>query len=163
MARPKERALSEAQIDATLAKVEYYRTLLGEDDADEKFRHDTLEGQTEFFEDMDALLHLWLEDTGMVEFMKTRSQRMNKRRDKIKAYLTQLMNKGGFHKLQRALGTLSLAQRKGLNILDRSRVPHEFWVWKIDEDALEKALRAGMEIKGAARVGQPFSLTIRKD
>lgn len=157
------RRISHAHVEATIARVDYYREMLGKDSENRDLWLSTVEGETQAFEDIDALTQLAIEDSMSVAYLQARAKRLKERYDKGRGMIIALMGKVGLKTLAKPLATLSITQRTQCVIHERDRIPVKYWIKVIDEDAVAKDLRAGEDVPGAELAPAAPSLTIRKD
>lgn len=134
---------------------------------------DMVEGETQLFETIDALLLRMAGDEALIrgldaviEDFDGRKARIKKRRDGDRAVIEQALTIAEIEvAVERPAGTLSLAKRPPkLVVTEESDIPADYWKPAdptLDKKALTEALKAGATIPGAVLTNAAPSLTIR--
>lgn len=124
---------------------------LGEE-GDEQLVIDTVEGETDFFEVVDAVLGRIADDTALVKAVEAQIGELNARKDRFKkrietnkALLEQAFLEADLPKVERPGATLYLSNRAPKVIVEtESAIPAKFWKPgdpKLDSKALLEALK----------------------
>ena len=146
------------------------RDLLG-DDCDDATLADTLEGETDLMEVVDALLEADAEARALADAVKQREAELAERRRRIEARsaaarrgMLELLNASGLLKIERPAGTVSrLKGRARVQITDEDAVPTQLCrvVKHPDKGAIKKALEAGEDVPGAELVMGSDTVSVR--
>lgn len=158
------------RLDQELINAEYIARMIDAGD-DLQLLVDTIEGETQLFECLDAVHESILEDQAMLTGIETvvatlrlRTEaamaRQQKKRDAIFKALTKL----GIPSVKRPTATFSI--RKGVEkveIVNEADIPTQFYKNNpiLQRAALTKALKEGEKVPGAELVIGPQSLSIR--
>lgn len=145
--------------------------LTGETDA--QLVTDSIEGETDFFETLDALLLADLQDeafeaalTEAKAVLDVRKGRIAARRQTRRAGIERAMLMLDQKKIERPGATLSLANRRpALEVVDEAEIPAEYWKAgkpTLDKKALAEALEAGRSVSGAHLSNGTQTLTVRR-
>lgn len=82
-----------------------------------------------------------------------RQKAAEKKAERLKVYLADMMNKVGMEKFQSVRAQVSFRTSEALIITDEDAIPAElgsFGDWKPDKTAIKKAIKSGQQIPGAA-------------
>ena len=150
------------ELQRHLGEYQYLREhLLAEyQDIDEQALRDTLEGISDLPEALAAAVRNYLGDLALaaalgmrISDMQERLNRFEARAERIRALLTQVMERAQINKLQEPDFTVSLrAIPPGLVVCNETDIPQEFWkpqAPKLDKKGLLAALVTGQAIPGA--------------
>lgn len=140
---------------------------------DEDFIRDSIEGETNLFEIISALVAADGEDKALVEgldhfadALDARKQRIKQRIETRRALLASAMEIAELKKLETPAGTISQTKVAPKPIVqDEADIPAEFWKPsdpKLDRKALGDALKEGRVIPGATMSNGGFTVTIRR-
>ena len=144
----------------TMAGVDRLRQLLGED-ADSQLVLDTIEGETNALEMLDAIVETILADEALANAAKERATRMEARADKRRAIVQRIMERIGQKKLERPLATLVIAAGPTSVVIAREDlVPNEYWRSVLDKHAINRAIKSDLEVPGATLSNAPPVLRI---
>lgn len=143
--------VKEAQ--AVKALRESMAAVLGDD---HELLMDTIEGETQYLETIDALLKTYVEYlgqakglAGVIEQLKARSKRLDDSAKSIKALIEQSMAIADLELAKRPIATLSMSKRAAsLVITEESDIPARFWRAGdpvLDRSGLTEELRARAE------------------
>jgi len=160
---PKREAEAVAKLRASVAAV---------DADDATLLLDTIEGETRFFDVVDALLRRMVANqvnvTGLLAAeadMATRRERFEQSIATDRALIEQAMTIAELDKIERPVATLSLAARPPKVMIEtEADIPAEFWKASdptLDRKALAAALKAGRTIPGAVLSNAAPSLQAR--
>lgn len=140
---------------------------------DEEFQHDIIEGETSLLEAIDAAISE-IDDceiiaTGCAEKIdqiKSRKDRAEKRKDRIRAALEQALVVSGRKDAKTATATLTVKDvpPKILSV-DEAKIPAKYFVPqppKLDRTALNKALKTAKHIAGVTMTNGGITLQIRR-
>lgn len=141
---PIKEAQAVAALRASIAELD------GEDDT---LLIDVIEGQSNLFEILDALLLRRADSIGLaegvgkaIERMEVRKRRFEARAEADKALVEQALVIAGVKTVERPIGTLTLARRAPkLHVTQESDIPAEYWKTgdpQLDKKALTAALTA---------------------
>lgn len=141
-------------------------------DGDDELLIDTIEGETNLFETVDALLQRMADNRAYVlgldhiaADIRERQARFEKRVDADRALIEQAMMVAEIDKIERPTATLSLSRRAPkVEIAEEADIPAEFWKAaepKLDKKAVLDALKGGRAVPGASLSNQAPSLTVR--
>jgi hypothetical protein len=155
--------ISPAHVEATLARIEWYRANYPQIETDRDAWLATVESETMAFEDIDALTSLWAEYTASVKILEARARRLKEGAGKIKGLIMALMKSILVTRHRMPIATLSISQRTYPSITRLDLLPEKYWVRTVNEKLLEKDLREGIEVAGAELIEGDPSLTIRQD
>ena len=157
------------ELHAAMAVKESVRQLL---EGDPELLQNTLEGETDLFEVVDALVAELDETTLLIGGIEQRSKslserktRLDKRCDTIRSLIEQAMEIAELPKMVRPSCTLVLANRPPkLMVTDEAAIPSEFWKADpvLDKAALKTALKEGRIIEGAGLSNAAPSLTVKR-
>lgn len=145
------------------------RTMLGDDD-DVAFL-DTLEGETNALEILDALIGGVQEADAMAEALRlqidalsSRRARMVQRKDAFRSSILAVIDATGLQKIERPLATVSRrAGQPSVVITDAAAVPSQLCKTTVAPDlaAIKAQLAAGEAVPGAGLYPGPEILTVR--
>lgn len=146
------------------------RDMLGEDfDADTFW--DSLDGETDALDIVDAVLERHFADKALADATKAqaadlaaRAKRIAERAEAHKKALMVVLNAAGEKKLERPLATVSKrAGSVSLSITDESAIPSQLTVTTVspDKTAIRAALKEGEEIPGAELIRGPETISLR--
>lgn len=146
------------------------RAALGDDDDAQAFL-DTLEGETDALEIVDALIEADQEARAMAAAVAERIKDMQARKSRMEAAsaahrvaLGQVLDAIGERKLTRPLATVSrTAPRAGLRITDEAALPSQLCRTKVEPDkaAIKAQLEAGETVPGAELATGPAGVMVR--
>jgi len=177
MAKAKFIRTPEEQIAAEAEAVKLLRLALGNDADDAELFRDMIEGETSFFEIIDAIFELIQQDGELVTGIKKRADDLSARRGRIEDRIamrrakieTALMVYGD--KVERPEATFSIRQNPpSVVVSDEMLIPAKYWKPgepKLDKTLLSADLKALKDqpdaepIPGATLNNAPQSLTIR--
>lgn len=128
----------------------------GYDLADQQLKFDTIEGQSNLFEVLDAVLDRMANDEAMIEGIHAVEKRLGARRARYehriksaRALVEQAMTIAELDSIERPIATLSMAKRApSVVITEESEIPSDFWkpgTPTLDKKALTAAVRARAE------------------
>lgn len=170
--QPAERTVAR-QAEAAKNLLAHLRSIGADEDAE--LVADTIEGETNLLEAVDAAVAEIDECDILIEGLRkkeaefeTRRKMIENRAERIRAAIEQAMLVTEQVSMKLPSATLSLAKRKrALVIVNEADIPSRFWVEqerpapKLDKKALAEALVAA-DIPGAALDNGSFSLTVRR-
>jgi hypothetical protein len=153
--RPRKGALDPTKEAQAVAALKESLRALGEGD-DEALLLDSIEGETSFYEVVDAILDCIGDDDAMADAidarigaLKARKERFTKRIETNKALLEQAFITADLPKIERPAATLYLSNRAPKVIIEtESDIPARFWKPAdpvLDKKALGEALKARRE------------------
>lgn len=143
------------------------------DDMDERTLLDTLEGETNF-DEVIAVLDEFILDAeadeagaaAVIERLKDRKARAERRQDRLRAIVTQAMDVAGKKTVKTPGGTYTVtATAPGVVVEDESQIPAAYFKPaepKLDKKALNEAVKGGVPVPGARLSNGGISLTIRR-
>lgn len=145
------------EIAAARAIMSNMSDLLGDDAA---LAADTIEGETNLHEAMQAAVHRVLEldglmdgISGMIASLKERGDRLQKQRDRLRELISIGMETADIKRLELPAATITRKRTPpGLMIIDEADIPAAFWKPqepKLNRQALINALRSGETVPGA--------------
>lgn len=160
---PKREAEAVAKLRESIAAV---------DADDEALLLDTIEGETSFFEVVDALLRRMVANQAMITGvlsaqadLEARRERYEKRVATDRALIEQAMSIAELDKIERPVATLTLAGRAPRVVVEtEADIPAEFWRQAeptLDRKALAAALKSGRDIPGAVLSNAAPTLSAR--
>lgn len=140
---------------------------------DDETRHDTVEGETDLFEAIDAALAEIDECTATEDGCRSVAETYTKRADKAKARATrirglieQAMLIAEVRTVKRPSATLTVKDTKPkAMVVDEAAIPSEFWVEqppKLDKSAINAAVSDGRDIPGISLDNGGTSIQIRR-
>lgn len=139
---------------------------------DPELMADTIEGETSFYEALDAIVTAMDEDAILIDGIKAREaelserrRRMEKRVETRRALAEQMLVVADERKVERSTYTMSLAARPAkLTVTDEAAIPSTFFKTKpvLDRSGLTKALKDGEQVPGASLDNGGQSLTLRR-
>lgn len=130
------------------------------DSCDDLIR-DTLEGQTEFFEKLDALVEQAIADSKLSDMASERAKRLEKRADKPRAIILAMLEALALRTVERPLYTATVSHTAKAMVTDAEQLPDEFVRRAADMIAIRKALTHGEAVSGATLSNPQPVLTIR--
>lgn len=130
---------------------------------DPKLLIDTIEGQTQAFEYLDAYVESVIADEALAAAAKAKAKRLEARADVHRATVLAIMEKVGIRRADRPVYTASVAHRAKLQVIDEARIPFAYQRISLDKLALAAALRKGEKIEGAVLSNPAPILSIRID
>jgi hypothetical protein len=124
------------EMAAAAALKEQLKAILGEAETDAAILKDMVEGETDLYGAIDAVVQQIGEDTARVEgigkFQKAldaREHRLNNRIETLRAMLTNALDMLGTKRMERPIATITLKPvPPKLNVVDESQVPSTFYV-----------------------------------
>ena len=130
------------------------------DDEDDALLRDSIEGETGFYEAVDAILERMAETRGLkegaaaaVDRMKLRAKRFDDRLESLRGLLEQSMQVAGLPKLERPAATLSISKRAiQVEVTEESELPSAYFVVgppKLDKKLLLDAMKRRQAILDA--------------
>lgn len=132
--------------------------LVAELPEDERLRLDTIEGETQLFELMDAYAERAIANRELAKRAHKRAQRLDAAADRDRAIVEHIIEAIGVHKLRRPLYTATISQHDQVEIT--GDVPEEYQRYAPDLRAIERMLRDGSTVNWA-RLTQHQRLTLR--
>ena len=141
-------------------------------EADDQTLLDTLEGLTNLNEMLAAVVRSRLDDVALIAALKSRIGdmqervgRIERRADKKKDVVTEVMDKAGLKKLEEADFTVSLRDKtRALVVSDEKQIPRIYWKAqepKLDRQGLIQALKNGISIPGTALGNGGVTISVR--
>ncbi len=141
-------------------------------DIDEETLADTVEGLTNLYEMLGAVVRSHLDDMAMVDALKSRMadmqdrlSRIGKRADKKRELVTSVMEQADLKKLAEADFTVSLrASSAPLVVTEETAIPKPYWkpqAPKLDRQGLIAALKLGGRVPGAVLGNPRMAIAIR--
>ncbi len=143
------------------------------DDMDERTLLDTLEGETNLQEAIQAIDEFVLDAeadvagaVAVMERIASRKSRAERRIDRLRTVITQAMDIAGVKTIKTAGGTYTLRDTKPAPVIeDESLIPAAYFKTpdpKLDKTAINEAVKAGEEIPGVRLSNGGISLTLRR-
>lgn len=155
----KRLAPTEARFALISAKAEEIRDLLDDDEWDAETFFDTLDGETDVRDMIDAALLVLTEQEAEAEAAKMAERVWSDRRKgkadaaaTTKRNLARMLAATGEEKLRTEYGTISFQKgREGLHVVDLDALPSQLCtiVKKPDAAAIKAAINAGEDVPGA--------------
>lgn len=152
-----------------VAKLKESLGALAADDPD--LMADSIEGETGFYEAVDAIVAGMDDDQILLDGIKARKDELASREARIKkrveyrrGLIEQMMAVSGERKIERPTFTASLSARPVKPVInDEAEIPSQFWKSKpvLDRTALNNALKNGESVPGACLDNGGESLTLR--
>lgn len=145
-----------------MSKIDKLKQMLGED-VDAQLMIDTIEGETDALEMMDAVVDFVIANEQLATLGKTRIRRLEARADKARTIVLQIMERIGQRKIERALYTASVTDGpKAVHITDEgmASIPLQYLRMSPDKVAIARALKDGTEVPGAQLNNGPPVLRI---
>jgi hypothetical protein len=147
-------------------------SLAAVDADDEALLLDTIEGETQLFEIIDALLDRMQTNRGLAEGLErvvgefeVRKRRFEKRIEDDRALIEQALTVADLSKIERPAATLFLSIRAPkVEIVEEADIPARFWKTgdpKLDRKAIAEALKAKETVPGAHLSNGAPSLSVR--
>jgi Gp157 protein len=166
------------ELAAAAALKEQLKAVLGEEDSDAAALRDTIEGETDLLETVDAVLGQIGADLARVEGIKKfkatldgRAHRIETRVDLMRTMLTNMLDIIEQKRLERPLATVTLKDvPPKLNVVEEAHVPSQYWRKpepELDKKKLTDALKARADVldqiaaadKEAKKTGAPVEPT----
>ena len=124
---------------------------------------DTIEGQSDVFEIIDALAEKAIADKMLAEKASERAKRITERADGNRKVIANMLEALGLTKIERALFTASMAQRQEIvEVATNEALPSVFVRSAPDKVLIGKTLRHGNPVPGyALRDKADLVLTLR--
>ena len=150
------------------------RSLMQElSDYDEDTRHDMAEGETSFFEAIDAALfeidqcaEIVAGCKAQIEMYQARKSKFEGRADRLRGLIEQAMVVADISSIRRPMATLTVKATKPAPIVnDEAAIPARFWKPqppKLDKTAINQAVKDGETIAGVSMTNGGTSLQIRR-
>lgn len=143
------------------------------DDMDERTLLDTLEGETELLEAIgqidEFILDAEADEAGakhVIERLKDRQLRAERRQERLRTIVSQVMDSAGLKTAKTAGGTYTLRATAPAPVVeDESQVPSVYFTTpdpKIDKRKINDAIKAGDTVPGVRMSNGGISLTIRR-
>lgn len=140
---------------------------------DEETRHDTAEGETSFFEAIDAALvemdqcaEIVAGCAAQIEVYNARQTKFNARAERLRGMIEQAMVIADIPSVRRPCATLTVRETKPAPIIaDEAAIPTKFWKPqppKLDKTAINQAVKDGEAIPGVNMTNGGTSLQIRR-
>lgn len=156
--------------EAARALLHNLRSVLSEDDED--LIHDTVEGETDLMETIDAALMRLQELDAMGAAIKAQTSALKERGDRfknqaelIRAALSSALGMAQLRKVERALATVSLrAVPPSLVVTEEADIPSQYFEPqppKLDKKAVLDALKSGEKVPGAELSNGGETISIR--
>ena len=136
--------------------------LISELPDDEQLRLDTIEGETDVMEILDAYVQEVVADEYLAEVARDRAKRLEARAERRRNIVCQMIEALEIRDpLQRPLYTASLAYRSKPMVLNADELPKDYVREAVDMIKLGKALHADVRVPGAALSNPAPVLTLR--
>lgn len=143
------------------------------DEMDERTILDTLEGETDLLEAIaqidEFILDAEADEAGakqVIERLKDRQSRAERRQERLRTIVSQVMDVAGLKTVKAAGGTYTLRETPPTVVVeDESQIPAAYFKPsdpKLDKKALNEAMKDGANIPGARMSNGGISLTIRR-
>lgn len=140
---------------------------------DEETRHDTAEGETDFYEAIDAALYeidqcaeIVAGCDAQIEMYRSRRDKFKARADRVRGLIEQAMVIADIPSIRRPMATLTVKATKPAPIIsDEAAIPAKFWKPqppKLDKTAINQAVKDGEAISGVTMTNGGTSLQIRR-
>ena len=140
---------------------------------DDETRHDMAEGETSFFEAIDAALtemdqcaEIVAGCKAQIEMYQARKSKFEGRADKLRGLIEQAMVIADIPSIRRPMATLTVKATKPAAIVsDEAAIPARFWKPqppKLDKTAINQAVKDGETIEGVSMTNGGTSLQIRR-
>jgi hypothetical protein len=150
------------------------RTLMHElADHDDDTRHDMAEGETSFFEAIDAALseidqcaEIMAGCKAQINMYEARHNKFGARADRLRGLIEQAMVVADIPSIRRPMATLTVRATKPAPIVsDEASIPARFWKPqppKLDKTAINNAIKDGETVAGVTMTNGGTSLQIRR-
>jgi len=123
--------------------------LIAELPDDERLRLDTIEGETQALEYLDAYAEQAIKDGALVKAAEEKARRLKARIERNRAIVTAILQGLELKRAERALFTASLAQRtEVVEVPTNEALPVAFVRMAPDKVLINKTLRAGERVPG---------------
>jgi hypothetical protein len=122
---------------------------------------DTLEGETDIFTALDAIIEAASRDDALISAARERIKRLDARKDRLRATALQMLEALELLKIERPLYTASVSRITKAIVTDETALPPQFIRTAPDMIAINKALRAGEEVSGALLSNPTPSLRVQ--
>ncbi len=172
MAKPPDKLKADLESQAAAVQLlsAHYRDLIEDD---ESFRADLIDGETDFYEAVDAIL----EEIGELESfaaavderkkaLDSRKTRLKNRSQSLRAALISALEVAGETTVKRPEATLTVKDTPAsVEIVTEADIPSEYWIErdpKLDKSALLEALNGGAQIPGATLAEPKKAISIRR-
>lgn len=143
-----------------LSKIDKLLLLLGED-AEPQLILDTVEGETNALEMLDAIVETILADEGYIDIIKARITRLEARSNRRRAIVLEIMQRMGLRTAKRPMYTASVTDGpKSVHITDEKLIPMHLHRVAPDKVAIAKVLKDGGIVDGAQLNNAPPVLRI---
>jgi len=140
---------------------------------DDDTRHDMAEGETSFFEAIDAALseidqcaEIVAGCDAQLEMYQARKSKFKGRADRLRGLIEQAMVIADIPSIRRPMATLTVKATKPAPIVaDEAAIPAKFWKAqppKLDKAAINQAAKDGETIPGVSMTNGGTSLQIRR-
>jgi hypothetical protein len=140
---------------------------------DAETRHDMAEGETSFFEAIDAALHeidqcaeIVAGCDAQIEMYGNRQRKFKARADRLRGLIEQAMVIADIPSVRRPMATLTVKATKPAPIIaDEAAIPARFWKAqppKLDKTAINQAVKDGETIAGVTMTNGGTTLQIRR-
>lgn len=140
---------------------------------DEDTRHDMAEGETDFFEAIDAALSeidecavIVAGCAAQIEAYRARQDKFKGRADRVRGLIEQAMVIADIPTIRRPQATLTVKATKPAPIVsDEAAIPAKFWKTqppKLDKTAINAAVKDGETVPGVTMTNGGTSLQIRR-
>lgn len=139
--------------------------LIAELPDDERLRHDTIEGETQALECLDAYAQQAIADAALVKQARERATRLEERAKRNRAVVAAILSGLQLKRAERALFTASLSQRTELiEVPTNEELPSTFVRTAPDKVLIKKVLGRGERVPGFELHDKPdLTLTLRSD
>lgn len=142
-------------------------------DCDDDTRHDMAEGETNFFEAIDAALseidqcaEITAGCKAQIEMYQARKSKFEGRAVRLRGLIEQAMVIADIPSIRRPMATLTVKATKPVPIIsDESAIPARFWKAqppKLDKTAINEAIKSGEFVQGVSMTNGGTSLQIRR-
>lgn len=142
-------------------------------DFDDETKHDTTEGETSFFEAIDAALseidqcaEIVAGCASQIEMYQARKEKFDNRATRLRGLIEQAMVIADIASIRRPLATLTVkATKPAPMVTDEAAIPSKFWKAqppKLDKSAINEAVKSGEKVAGVTMTNGGTSLQIRR-
>lgn len=140
---------------------------------DERTRHDTAEGETSFFDAIDAAL-MEIDQCGeivagcdaQIKMYEARRDKFRARQDRLRGMIEQAMLVAEIPSIRRPIATLTVkATKPAPMVSDEAAIPAKFWEPqppRLNKKAINDAVKDGETIPGVTMTNGGTSLQIRR-
>lgn len=173
MSRAPQHVPSPGQVHRALAQVRDAMALLQSDAGaadDTKLIRDTIEGETDAFEVLDALVEASVDAESLAKAARERAAtlieratRLDRRRAALRTMVLDMLQAMGLTLLERATHTVSVRQNSAELIVDEAALPDTYWrvTRAVDRALVRKHLDTGIDVPGARTGNASQSIMVR--